>query len=118
MIAYVSGPYSAPTEEQRQANIDRARAVAEELWAAGYAVICPHMNTAHMDDSGLSKDVFLAGDLEFVLVSDLIVLLPGWQTSEGARLEARFAMNHHKKVCEYPTVPLPDNPILHFSKGK
>ena len=55
----------------------------------GYAVICPHMNSALMD--GVVPDgMFLAGDREFIRrmrAGDVFVLLPGWQ--ESARDEGR-----------------------------
>jgi len=81
-IAYVAGPYRAPTAAQRQDNIHRARQAAEALWKSGYAVLCPHLNTANMD--GLVEDEqFLQGCLEMVRRCDLVWLLPGWRKSEG-----------------------------------
>lgn len=40
-VAYISGPYRAPTAWQRQENIRRAMAVALDCWKMGYAAICP-----------------------------------------------------------------------------
>jgi len=44
-IAYISGPYTAPTPEAVEANILKAAAVAAEVAALGYAVFCPHTNS-------------------------------------------------------------------------
>ena len=89
-LAYVAGPYRAPTAAQRQDNIHRARKAAEALWKRGYAVLCPHLNSANMD--GLVDDeIFLQGCLEMVRRCDLVWLLPGWRESEGAVRELEEA---------------------------
>ena len=71
-------------------NIEAARAVARELWLMGFAVICPHSNTALMDgiDTG---ELFLDGDLAILERCDFIVMLPGWQESSGATAELEHA---------------------------
>jgi hypothetical protein len=61
-IAYVAGPYRAKTKIGIILNILRARKVAKELWKMGYAVICPHSNSALMD--GIAPDeAFLNGGI-------------------------------------------------------
>ena len=44
--AYIFGPIAAETEWGIYLNIERARVIAAELWKMGYAVFCPHANTA------------------------------------------------------------------------
>jgi len=90
-LAYVSGPYrdergTAFVEE----NIRKAEDVAKELWQRGYAVICPHANTRHFDGICTSEE-FIEGDLRMIDGCDLIVMLPGWHRSEGAKLELAHA---------------------------
>lgn len=92
-VAYVSGPYrdTRGTWYVEQ-NVRAAEAVAVELWRMGYAVICPHTNTRHMDGCcPQSADVFIRGDLELVRRSDLVVTLPNWVRSVGARNEVNAA---------------------------
>lgn len=48
-------------------------------------------------DKTLSQYVYLAASLRQVLDSDIIVLLPGWQYSEGARLEVTTALATGKR---------------------
>ena len=101
-IAYVAGPYRAPTASQRQHNIYRARQAAESLWKRGYAVLCPHLNSANMD--GLVEDEqFLQGCLEMVRRSDLVWLLPGWRKSEGTVREVAEAEIRGVEV-RFPTI--------------
>lgn len=86
--AYIIGPYRAATREGISANIARARALAERLWAAGYAVFCPHLNSAHMD--GVAPDHwFLDGDMEWLQYAQIAFVLEGWEASEGSKAEIR-----------------------------
>ena len=98
--AYVAGPYRADTHYEIEQNIRNAEAIAIELWQKGYAVFCPHKNTAHFD--GLAPDhVWLEGDLEWLKHADLLVLVPGWEKSEGTYFEREFAIQNGIEVKEW-----------------
>ena len=103
-VVYVAGPY----RDERgvwfvQENINRARAVARELWMLGFAAICPHSNTGMMDAAGFGSDqIFLSGDLEILDRCDAIVMIPGWQASPGARAERERAIAMGMKVFLFP----------------
>ena len=87
-VIYVSGPYRAGTEAGVQENIHRAWVETARLWSAGFAVICPHKNTEHMEGlEGVSNDDILAGELELVSRCDAIYMLKGWVKSDGAKAE-------------------------------
>jgi hypothetical protein len=92
-VAFISGPYRAPTPYEINQNIRRAEAVAIKYWQAGYAVICPHKNTALFD--GLCDDkIWLAGDMEFLKRSDVIVMCENWSKSKGSLQEHSFAVEY------------------------
>ena len=74
-VAFISGPYRAPTPLQTMENIHRASLVALKYWRLGYAVICPHRNTALFDGEA-DDSVWLQGDLEFLRRSDVVVMMP------------------------------------------
>lgn len=100
--AYLAGKYRDPTHEGIQRNIAKARDGAALLWQAGYAVLCPHMNTALFD--GVVDDMrFLDGDIAWLRAADVLVLLPGWETSPGTRREIEVA-----KMMRIPVVTLED----------
>jgi hypothetical protein len=84
-LIYVSGPYRALTPEGVQANINRARIAAQSLWAKGWAVICPHMNSAHFEGE---SQMYLDGDLAIIdrldPEKDALYMLRGWVKSNGA----------------------------------
>ena len=53
-VAFISGPYRGKTESDVVANIRHAEKYALKYWQLGYAVICPHKNTALF--GGLAPD--------------------------------------------------------------
>lgn len=101
-VAYVAGPYRDSRGQWFvHQNIESARKIAAELWARGYAVICPHSNTAHFD--GVCDDqAFLDGLIDIMLRCDLVVLAPNWQNSSGTRTEINAANQSGIPVFEWP----------------
>ena len=99
-VVYISGPYRADTEWEVKENIERAERAALYFWRKGCAVICPHKNTAFF--GGAAPDsTWLRGDLELLKRSDAIVLLPGWERSEGAKIELLHANFWGKEVIRW-----------------
>ncbi len=102
-LAYVAGPYRAATESAVVANIRAAEGIAITLWQAGYAVICPHKNTALF--GGLAPDeVWLKGDLVMLARCDMVVLVPGWRRSSGTQAEVAHARARGIPVYEWPNL--------------
>jgi len=111
MLLYVSGPYTGEVES----NIAQARKVAIALWEKGHAVICPHLNTARMEqDCQATYDQFLAGDLMMIARCDGMVMAPNWEFSKGSKIEYEYAESLKLPVWEYPD--LPPDPRQLFSK--
>lgn len=96
-VIYLAGPYSGYSINDVHDHIEEARRVSRKLWMAGYAVVCPHMNTAYMDGED-TWGVFLEGDLEIMARCDIVVMLPGWRGSKGARVEHETAMVLRKRI--------------------
>ena len=94
-LIYVAGKYKAKTEWGLEENIRHAEDVARKLWKQGWAVICPHKNTAHF--GGLLEDpqedwrMWIDGDLEIISRCDAIFMLKGWEHSNGACEEFKLA---------------------------
>ena len=96
-LAYIAGPYRAATLHEIYANIRLAGKYAEKYWKLGYAVICPHMNTAFMD--GIVPDsLFLDGDKEMLRRCDIVVMMPNWRSSNGASAERSLALQLGKEI--------------------
>ncbi len=96
-IVFICGPYRARTVFGRLLNIYRARKEAIRFWKMGFAVICPHSNSA-LFDGKCRDEIFLEGCLEMVRRSDIIALMPGWSVSSGAQEERKLAIKLKKKV--------------------
>ena len=88
ILIYIAGKYSGDVN----ANIAEARKWAIKLWEAGHAVICPHLNTAHMEiDCKATYEDFLRGDFVMIARCDAVFMLPGWEQSDGAKQEHKHA---------------------------
>lgn len=96
-VAFISGSYRAGTIYHTKCNIAKAEKVAIKYWRKGYAVICPHKNSALFD--GLCDDqVWLDGDIEFLKRSDIIVMCQGWEKSKGSIAEHLFALENRIEI--------------------
>ncbi len=101
-VIYVAGPYRGKDEFAVWENVQKARKAAIELWKRGWAVICPHANTAHFEHfgRGLPDTTWLEGDLEIVSRCDAIFLVEGWEKSRGAAAEKVAAETLNLEVYE------------------
>lgn len=82
MIVFLSGPMSGILDH----NYPAFARVADTLRRAGFTVLSPHEIPPKADWSG-----YMRASLRLLLESDLIVLLPGWEVSRGARRELDVA---------------------------
>lgn len=98
-VIYVAGPYRAPTVRGIVENIRNAEAYALELWKMGYAVICPHMNSALLDGA-CPDEVWLEGDIEILSRCDVVFAMPGSNGSKGAAAELAWARRLNITVLE------------------
>jgi nucleoside 2-deoxyribosyltransferase len=86
LVVYIAGPFRGASDWARHQHIERAQALAFEVWAAGCVALCPHNNTRHFDGA-LPHQIWLAGDLELLHRCDAVLLVEGWEHSMGARAE-------------------------------
>ena len=82
-ILYIAGPYRAATINKTYHNIHEARRRMEWAWVNGYIPICPHMNSAFID--GIVEDeVIFSGYCRLVAGCDVIMMIDGWEESNGS----------------------------------
>ena len=99
-LIYIAGPYRSDSKEGIEQNIQKAREAAIWLWQHGWAVICPHMNTAHFD--GIASDqTFLDGTMEMLKRCDAICIIPGWTKSRGSIAEFKLAHKLGLQILNY-----------------
>jgi hypothetical protein len=92
-LVFISGAYRSDTVHGIVENIRKAESVAIKYWRLGYAVICPHKNTA-LFDGLMPDDTWLNGDLEILKRCDAIIMVKDWEKSTGAKAEKVFAEQH------------------------
>lgn len=105
MLLYVAGSYGARNGRTVADHIDIAREAAIAIWKTGNYALCPHMNTAHMDDDIDNPELFYAGTMELLRRCDGIVMLQDWQDSPGATTELKHALAVGMPVWYYPDLP-------------
>lgn len=89
---YIAGPMSDLPDH----NFPAFHLAARQLRAAGFHVISP-AELNHIAD-GLPRQLIVSRDLQGLLLCDSIVLLPGWEKSEGAKAERHVAEWAHMHV--------------------
>jgi hypothetical protein len=95
-LIYVAGPYHSENPHVIEENILKAKRAALECWDRGWAVICPHANTAGFERFQrppwkVQQHTWIEGDIEILRRCDAIVMLPGWENSPGSRKEFEAA---------------------------
>ncbi len=102
---YLSGPMSGLPEF----NYPAFKAATERLRSQGHAVVSPHELPA--DCPGCANIGYehswsehMRVDLAALLTCDVIVMLPGWQQSRGARLEKSVAEATGLMVIDYNVI--------------
>jgi len=99
MNLYLAGPMRGIPEY----NFPAFYAAAKVLREAGHVVWSPAEHDVEQDGFNPTTDTaqpmrhYMKRDLPEVLNSDAVVVLPGWENSEGAKLETHVA-----KMCGIP----------------
>lgn len=98
-VVFISGMYAQSAITSTSGNIMEAKRYAKIFWLLGYTVFCPHMNTAGFEDLGLENSRFYDGDIEILKrACDIVVMIPNFSKSNGAKNELFVAMETRKRV--------------------
>lgn len=84
--AYTSGKMSGLPDHGFKSFV----AAKKKLESQGFEVLSPAENFSGVVVDAL-RHLYLRRDIEQVLNADLVVVLPGWEDSDGAKLEVRIA---------------------------
>jgi hypothetical protein len=95
---YVAGPYSADNILDVLKNIRTGISAATLLLQNGFAVFCPFVDFQYGLSGSLPMEVYKNNSLEFLNSCDIILMLPGWEQSKGAKEELRIAMFRNMRV--------------------
>lgn len=105
MTVYLSGPMTGIENFNREA-FDYAAGV---LRKQGYTVIVPgeseeyeEWETAILAIGKKKREFYLSRDIDYIQeTADVVVVLPGWQESEGAKLEVLVAQQIGVPVFQF-----------------
>lgn len=105
---YIAGPM----RHHEEFNFPAFDGAAKRLRAEGWTVYSPaeHDRSIGFDEHGTDPSPeqlaqMMRWDMATIAISDAIYLLPGWETSEGARRELDVARACGLIVMEAPTLP-------------
>lgn len=107
---YIAGPMTGHPEH----NFPAFHAAAERLHEAGWEVVNPADNFGGRTD--LPRSSYLRADVVLLLQCDALAMLPGWETSPGAKLEYLLARQLQLPVFDAQTLAplesLPDAAVV------
>jgi len=107
-IAFILGPYKAIQTETKAdtlcniaLNIQAAKLVSIKYWKMGFAVICPQMNSAMLDDI-INDDIWINSYTEIMLRCDVVVMMKDWEIYvETVKLHAEAQIANKIIFYEY-----------------
>jgi len=110
---YVAGPLSAPTAEERAANIARADYVGKQIFLKGHYPFVPHKqaetwfeetNPLFQDYDALVADHDILG---WLMICDAVIFIGEWEASRGSQMEFKAAIEAGKRIF-FHLVQIPD----------
>ena len=98
MKIYLSGPVSSKPPAQARADF---AAAASEIERRGHEPVNPCLLQNILKPETTSWEQYMEAAIGLLRASDAIVMLPGWETSKGARQEYREILGNttkHKEI--------------------
>jgi len=95
---FISGKYTAGTEQEFEDNINLAKKVSKYMFMNGISNYTPHLSTYKFEDLN-DYNFFVDHHLSFLKewATDLY-LLPNWEDSYGSKKELNRAVDWNKRI--------------------
>lgn len=94
-IIYLSGPITATPVKKQKENKLVFHCVEELLKLQGFETI---VNPARFNDTNKTWDDMMGQCILAIRCCQVMVMLPGWQMSRGAKIEKAYAIKYNLKV--------------------
>ena len=79
-------------------NIEQAAAIYFQLVRACIPAFCPQLGATLQAAFDTTYETWMAYDFAFIDVCDVVLMLPRWETSEGASREFTYAIERGKRI--------------------
>lgn len=98
MIVYIAGPLSAKDGVSVETNVAAAFEVFFRLIKRGINAFCPHLVALHPKAWEIDYERWLEYDLVMLERCTHVLMLPRYETSQGAVFERNYAMSQNKII--------------------
>ena len=99
---YVAGAYSSDNVLGVLNNIREGIKVSAAVLKAGHSPFCPWADHLfHLQDGTLTVEQYQQSSMSWLEVSDVVLLVPGWENSKGTRKEIARATELGIPVVEH-----------------
>jgi len=92
LVVFIAGPFRGDSHWDIQTNVYRSRAAGLEVARMGCYPFMPHANTCYFYGT-MPEEHWLKGCAEMVARCDLMLVLPGHESSSGTKGEIALAKN-------------------------
>ena len=105
-IMFIAGPYTGKSMSDIEANVTNAARWGGVVKRLGWVPLCPHTNFHWMADEdvlgfGFGHKSYYSDALVLLERCDAILMIEGYEQSEGAKAERAFAEEHDIPVFKH-----------------
>jgi len=98
-LVFIAGPFTGPTAWDIAQNVRRAEELGLEVARAGFMPVIPHANTA-LFHGQCTEEFWYEGTRALLCRCDMLIRLPGWESSKGAKCEVGLAWARGIPICD------------------
>lgn len=99
-LVYIAGPYRGANAWEVEQNIQRAEAIAADVFETGHYPLCVHTMYRNFDGT-MTGQFWLDATMEMMRRCDVVLILPHSDNSEGTRGEMLEAMARRIPILHY-----------------